>query len=29
MWFIDDHNKLRDYDIKIYVEIDVYARYVS
>ena len=28
MWSVDDHNKLCDYDIKIYVEIDAHARYI-
>ena len=28
MWFVDNYNKLRDYDIEIYVEINVYARYI-
>ena len=28
IWSVDNYNKLRDYDIEIYVEINVYARYI-
>jgi hypothetical protein len=26
LWFIDGYNKLRNYDIKIYAEINAYSR---